>query len=58
MPLYYPGGGMEDFIGDFDSIDEAIDHIKKAKGNEDYRFNFGHVFDQVEKSIIYETPVK
>lgn len=27
---YYPRGGMDDFVGDYDTIQEAIEAIEKA----------------------------
>lgn len=48
-PSYYPEGGWNDFVGDFDTSLEA-----KIKANEfvskDY---WAHIFDTEEKSICY-----
>ena len=45
--VYYPGGGMSDFQGDFDSLDEAMDHFKTfPKGKFDTTSGMWvHVFD-------------
>lgn len=44
-PYYYPGGGMEDFVNDFDSFEEAR---SAARGS----FDWGHVFDSSARSLI------
>jgi hypothetical protein len=48
---YYPDGGAEDFVGDFDSIErsefKAFEHDK----NTDRRLDWWHVFDTQEKKI-------
>jgi hypothetical protein len=31
---HYPHGGMQDFVKDFDSIDEARNHLKQFKINQ------------------------
>jgi hypothetical protein len=38
---YYPSGGWDDFVKDFDSLDEAKDHFKTA----DDMCEFAHVID-------------
>lgn len=35
MSSYYPGGGWQDFKGDFDTLKEAQKHLKKIKPNHD-----------------------
>ena len=48
FPEFYPNGGMDDFIGDFDTLEEA----KKALLNGEY--STGHVYDTTERKIIFE----
>lgn len=45
---YYPCGGWEDFRGDFDSLEEALNYIKYQEPH----YNWGHV---VYKSKIIKT---
>jgi len=41
---YYPGGGMNDFMDDYDTLDEAIKEIeKRAEG--DWMYYWGHIWD-------------
>lgn len=52
---YYPGGGMNDFISSFDTLDEAT----KASVNSDSGLTYDcsndwcHVFDTETKQIFY-----
>lgn len=48
--VYYPAGGMEDFEGDFDTLEEAMIKAKEMESE----YNFSHIFDQNEKKIIWE----
>jgi hypothetical protein len=41
---YYPSGGMDDFIGDFDTIKDATDALNDAYDKISYS-GFGHVWD-------------
>jgi hypothetical protein len=53
----YPQGGMDDFIGDFDTEKEAIDAIK-AKQVEDYRtdwnYTWAHVWSVEDQDKVFE----
>ena len=50
---YYPLGGMEDFVGDFNSLEEAIQFIAQKAKAENYRgtmdaywcFAWAHIWD-------------
>ena len=44
---YYPGGGMEDFVGDFDTLEEA----KVFKTEADGFFSFVNILDTAERKI-------
>lgn len=46
--VWYPQGGMLDFIGDFDTKEEAVEAIKKAKA--EYNIEF-HDWDKDWASI-------
>jgi hypothetical protein len=59
---YYPGGGMSDFIGSFDSKEEAIksifekndkDHPKEEYGEDNWNNMWGHVWCSEEKKIVW-----
>lgn len=50
MDCYYPMGGMNDFIKDFDSLEEIDDYYF---GDKD-RHWFAHVYDQQEGQIVKE----
>lgn len=49
---YYPMGGMEDFIGDFDSVDEALQAIDARRHESSSTFIWNHVYDTVERKIV------
>ena len=60
MMVYYPQGGMNDLVGSFDSLDEAIESVySKALTDFDYRWNDewrlarGHVFDTEKNEKVW-----
>ena len=53
---FYPNEAMDDFIGDFDIIDEAIDRIKKENLEKDkgsMEYNWGLVYDTEIRKYVY-----
>jgi hypothetical protein len=58
---YYPDGGMGDFIGDFDTIDEAQIAILKQKElmrPEDkgkWEYDWAHIYDLEYKVMAFNT---
>lgn len=40
---YYPVGGMDDFLKDFDSMDEALKYLLNSD------WDWAHVYDQQER---------
>lgn len=44
---YYPSGGMNDFVGDYDDLKVAIYNLKRSG------MLSGHVYDQIEKKKIF-----
>ena len=42
---YYPGGGMNDFIFDFDTVDEMKKEIKKINKNKHWEFQNYNAID-------------
>ena len=57
--IYYPLGGMRDFIGDYDSIDEAISAVKEKNksewsGTEDWDVIWANIYDSVDETFIFE----
>jgi hypothetical protein len=56
---YYPSGGMDDFVGDYDTIEEAIQAIEEAQKNnrEDdvkWEWAWSHIWDSKDKTKVYE----
>lgn len=55
---YYPLRGMEDFVGDYDELNEAISSLHRKNREErdgDWVISWGHVYDLIEKDIVYTT---
>ena len=55
---YYPNGGMEDFVGDYDTKDEAIEaikesHLKNRLDDEYWEYAWGHIWDSKDRIIVY-----
>lgn len=51
--IYYPNKGMEDFIGDYDDLEQAaIDARDKAK--EEGSLSWYQVYDTVTKTIVVD----
>ncbi len=65
--IYYPQEGMKDFIGDFDTVEEAKMHIKTVYENkigfidgllpieDDDSDHWAHIYDTHTNKIVYET---
>lgn len=54
--VYYPSGGMDDFIGDFDTKEEAIECIKLKNEKDDYgnfKNNWANVYDSKYRVVVY-----
>ena len=59
---YYPSGGMNDFLDDFDSKESAILAIEKNVKDEMYhetialqwKYTWAHIYDTEEGEIIWE----
>ena len=67
---YYPSGGMGDFVGDFDNVEECKkaldfkvieDYSPEIHGNaDDYvikrwqSYNWGQIYDTEKKEIVFE----
>lgn len=49
---FYPRGGFEDFIGSFDSLDEAKAAVEAHHKKEDSYALEGHVADTVDEKIL------
>lgn len=57
--IYEPNGGMKDFIGDFELIDDAKAAIESARANDrpdddEYLYCFCHIWDSINRKFIYE----
>lgn len=51
---YYPGGGWDDFVGDFDSKAEALEAAKNGNN----KCGWWHVIDRDTKEEIDETALE
>jgi len=54
--VYYPSGGMDDFIGDFDTKEEAIEFIRVTNMKEDdgdFEYNWANVYDTKDRIEVY-----
>ena len=56
---YYPMGGMEDFIGDYDTIKEAKEvigreHLKREVADPKWNWAWCHIWDTGKRRIIYD----
>lgn len=45
--VYYPSGGMDDFIGDYDTLEEAIEAINTKHKNEGTRETWEYAWANV-----------
>ncbi len=54
---YYPGGGMKDFVGDYDTKNEAIEAIENAhlknRGYDDWENSWGNIWDTKDMIKVY-----
>lgn len=57
---YYPYGGMRDFAGDFDTIEEAVEfeNTTIACGALTVKNGYAHIFDTIEHKIVSERGFK
>lgn len=57
---YYPCGGMDDFICDFDSIETAIAAIKENLSSETYKYEevWFMIYDSVTRKKVIDEDVK
>ena len=52
---YYPAGGMEDFLSDYDNLCVAENAILDEFNEGDrLQTHWGHVYDTVNKEIVYK----
>ncbi len=55
--VYYPSGGMDDFVGDFDSMEEALEAInrKNAEGSDEvrWRYAWAHIYDTESRAEVW-----
>ena len=59
---YYPGGGWNDYVGTFDSLDAAYARYIQGPANTDepdedgyvatYRYDWGHVVNVVSNNVV------
>jgi hypothetical protein len=55
--VYYPYGGMEDFNGDFNTLDKAKQHIEDWLNSMPYSKTdyWYHVYSIEDKAIVYKS---
>jgi hypothetical protein len=56
--IYYPSGGMEDFVGDFATLDEAKEGIEKKLVGEgglrdNWEYQWAHIYDTDTRDIVW-----
>lgn len=51
---YYPLGGMEDYIGDFDKLEDATAAVVSDIEDHDWGYEWGNVWDCVEEEECWE----
>jgi len=56
--VYYPRGGMDDFIGDYDTKEEAIKaieeaHLKKHPYDKKWEWAWGNVWSSQDKINVF-----
>jgi hypothetical protein len=52
---YYPSPGMQDFLTDADTINEAIDLLRAERDEDD--FDWAHIYDTEQREIVWQTGV-
>ena len=53
--VYYPSGGFGDFIGDFQTPDDAKDKLLKWIETEgDPKYLWAHIYDTETMTMVYE----
>jgi hypothetical protein len=55
--VYYPSGGMDDFIGDYETLEEAIQSIEERHKQESYLdswdYHFASVWSTEDMGVVY-----
>jgi len=54
--IYYPCGGMDDLLGDFDTLEEAIEAITKKNIESDggsWNYCWANVYSQQDRIEVY-----
>ena len=51
---FYPKGGMDDYLSSHSELVDAINAISNADPNEVIKSSWGHVYDTVNKEIVYK----
>jgi hypothetical protein len=54
--VYYPSGGMDDLLGDFDTLDEAIEAITKKNNESDggsWSYCWANVYSLQDRIEVY-----
>ena len=51
---FFPNGGMDDFLGDYEDLFEAKEAITSKQLKTMLTSSWGHVYDTVNKEIVYK----
>lgn len=59
--VYYPSGGMDDFVGDFDSMEEALEAINRKNAEDStydtdevrWRYVWAHIYDTESRAEVW-----
>ncbi len=54
--VYYPNKGMEDFIGDYDDLEQAATDAR-TKAKEESSYSWYQVYDTITKTIVVDEVV-
>ena len=51
---YYPGGGWEDFVGMYESLEEAREAFYKSNDDSVIPYEWGHVVDLKNQVVVWQ----
>ena len=51
---YYPGGGWEDFVGMYESLEEAREAFYKSGKDSVIPYEWGHVVDLENQVVVWQ----
>lgn len=51
--VYYPAGGMSDFIASYDTKEEALSDANYVNGQDKKSYEWSHIYDSESDTIDY-----